>query len=204
MIAPPKPPSHDELEALTKEARARQLRRRLLGAAPVAIAAAIALATHAVVGGRIHTSTTNGYPVGAPLCRTEQLVARGGLNGAVGTMLGPVTITNTSSTACSLPAGRPGVHILWHDRVLPARETDLSDPPGRAVRLLGPHSTAAITMAWSNWCGKPSEGTVIRPTFQLRWADGLGVDASNVALTPPRCGLRTTGSVIQVSVPETD
>ena len=41
MIAPPRPPSHDELEALIKEARARQLRRRLLGAAGVAIAAAL-------------------------------------------------------------------------------------------------------------------------------------------------------------------
>jgi hypothetical protein len=37
-LAPPKP-SHDELEALIKEARQRQLRRRLLGAAGVAIAA---------------------------------------------------------------------------------------------------------------------------------------------------------------------
>jgi hypothetical protein len=38
MIAPPKPPSHDEREALIKEARARQLRRRLLGAASMAMA----------------------------------------------------------------------------------------------------------------------------------------------------------------------
>ena len=38
MIAPPKPPAHDELEALIKEARERQLRRRLLGAAGIAVA----------------------------------------------------------------------------------------------------------------------------------------------------------------------
>jgi hypothetical protein len=52
MIAPPKPPSRDELEALIKEARARHLRRRLLGAAGVAVAAAIGLSVYALtIGG---------------------------------------------------------------------------------------------------------------------------------------------------------
>lgn len=49
MIAPPKPPSHDELEALIKEARERQLRRRLFGAAVVAIAAGVGLAMWAAL-----------------------------------------------------------------------------------------------------------------------------------------------------------
>jgi hypothetical protein len=74
------------------------------------------------------------------------------------------------------------------------------------VRVLAPGSKAAIFMAWSEWCGKPSAGT-IRPTFQLRWADGLGVDARNHALTPPRCdspGSGTRGSTIAVSTPVTD
>jgi hypothetical protein len=75
------------------------------------------------------------------------------------------------------------------------------------VRVLAPGSKAAIFMAWSEWCGKPSAGTIIRPTFQLRWADGLGVDARNHALTPPRCdspGSGTRGSAIAVSTPVTD
>jgi hypothetical protein len=60
MIAPPKPPSHDELEALVKEARAHQLRRRLLGAAAVAIGAALALGIHAVtIGGSKQAGTAS-------------------------------------------------------------------------------------------------------------------------------------------------
>jgi Protein of unknown function (DUF4232) len=203
MIAPPKPPSHDELEALIKEARARQLRRRLLGAAWIGIAAAIGLAIYAVAIGGGQTAVTGRAAIGSPaLCRSSQLSASAGLNGAVGTMLGPVTLTNNGGSACSLPTGRPSVRILWQRRVLATRETALR-PDAPPVHVLAPHSTAAVMMDWSNWCGKPSEGTVIRPTFELRWADGLGVDAPDYpALTPPRCGSRAGGSVIAVGVLE--
>lgn len=51
MIAPPKPSSSDNLEALVKEARARQLRRRVVGVTLVAIAAGAGLAVWAVVSG---------------------------------------------------------------------------------------------------------------------------------------------------------
>jgi hypothetical protein len=52
MLAPPLPPSPDEREALIREARARQLRRRLLGAAGVAVAAAFGLSAYAItIGG---------------------------------------------------------------------------------------------------------------------------------------------------------
>jgi hypothetical protein len=204
MIAPPKPPSHDELEALIKEARARHLRRRLLGAAGVAVGAALALSVYALtIGGGDHAKLTGGSAgAGAPLCRASQLSATGGLNGAVGTMLGPVTLTNTGSSACSLPNSRPRVSILWQARVLPVRETAGTVRSGEArAGVLGPHSRAMIYMAWSNWCRKPREGTIIRPTFRLRWADGLVVDAPNNRLTPPRCGSPAGGSEIAVGVP---
>ena len=60
MLAPPKP-SHDDAELLIKEARERQQRRRLLGAAGVAIAAGLTLGIHAVVNvdrehPRVHSS----------------------------------------------------------------------------------------------------------------------------------------------------
>jgi hypothetical protein len=51
MIAPPKPPSQDELEALIREARERQLRRRLFATAAVAIAAGVGLAVWAALPG---------------------------------------------------------------------------------------------------------------------------------------------------------
>jgi hypothetical protein len=205
MLAPPRQPSHDELEALIKEARARQLRRRLLGAAGVAIVSAAGLAVYALtISGGNQAATASGAPIGTPpLCRSSELSATAGLNGATGTMLGPVTLTNVGGSACSLPTGRPRVRILWHGKVLPARESGGTNfSPAPPLRVLTPHSKAAIFMGWSNWCGKPATGTVIRPTFQLRWADGLGVDAvDSPALTPPRCNAAGTAAVILVGAP---
>jgi hypothetical protein len=70
MIAPPRPPSHDELEALIKEVRQRQLRRRLLGAAVVAISAAIGLGAYAfTTAGKVENvvqSPARGGGAGAP------------------------------------------------------------------------------------------------------------------------------------------
>jgi hypothetical protein len=207
MIAPPRPPSHDDPEALIKEARERQLRRRLLGAAGVAIAAAIGLSAYALTNGNGKQASALGRtPIGAaPLCRSSQLSAVGGVNGASGMMLGPITLTNTGESPCSLPTGQPQVRIAWQGRVLRVRETggqDLSG--GTQARVLAPHSTAMVYTAWANWCGKPSEGTIIQPTFELRWVDGLGVDAPNNRLTPPRCGSRAAGSTIAVSGPVRD
>ena len=66
MIAPPKPPTNDDLEALIKEARERQLRRRLLGAAGVAIAAVLGLSLYALVAGgdRANLGTSQPRPAG--------------------------------------------------------------------------------------------------------------------------------------------
>lgn len=65
MIAPPKPPSSDELEALIKEARARQRRRWLGGAALVAAMAALVNVAFAIGGGsgRALTRANAGVPV---------------------------------------------------------------------------------------------------------------------------------------------
>src|SRR5215467_7324874 len=111
MIAPPKPPSHDELEALIKEARARQLRRRLLGAAGIAIAAALGLSIYAFLTGGspgnpsqplVHGRRTTG-----PLCRASQISASAGLQGATESLAGGATITNTGGSSCSLTRLRP-------------------------------------------------------------------------------------------------
>jgi hypothetical protein len=206
MIAPPKPPAHDELEALIKEARERQLRRRLLGAAGVAVVAGFGLGAYALAtdGTTNHLVDGSSAPVVAPRCRASQLSASArGLNGGgFGTMDGPATLTNISDTACSLPIGRPRVRILWRGRIVPTRETK-EGAEGPPLRVLAPHSRAAIFLSWGNWCGTPSEGTIsrIRPTFQLRFADGLKVDAPGWVATPPGCISPGGGSVIAVSHP---
>lgn len=207
MIAPPRPPSDDDLQALIKEARERQLRRRLLGAAGVAFAAALGLSIYASVTGSSSgrpSGSSPGVRVGAPLCRSSQLAATAdGLNGgAFGTMNGPATLTNVSGASCTLPTGRPRVHILWRGRILPTREAaEAADDPMPGV--LTPHSKAFIALSWSNWCGDPSEGTVsrIRPTFLLRFAGGLQVSAPGWVATLPGCLSPGKMSSISVSRP---
>jgi hypothetical protein len=206
MIALPKPPAPDELELLIREARERQLRRRLLGAAGVAIAAALGLSAYALAfgGGGQASPTGSLVSAGAPLCRASQLSASAnGLNGgAFGTMGGPATLRNVSDSACSLPSGRPRVGILWRGRIVPTRETDEASE-GPALRVLAPHRRAAVFLTWSNWCGKPSEGTIsrIRPTFLLRFGRGLRVDAPGWVAEPPGCLNPKGRSVLAVSPP---
>ena len=190
MLAPPRPPSHDELEALIKEARTRQLRRRLLGAAAVAIAAAVALGIYAVLTGGGPGRPVGGSPGaqnGAPPCRASQFSSTAGLNGAVGTIAGTVVLTNMGAGTCSFPAGRPHVEVLWQGRVLPTRETAMEERSERPIRVLGPHARAAIDVDWANWCGNLGHGTASDPTFRLSWPGRLTVDVPNGVSMVPRC-----------------
>jgi hypothetical protein len=57
-------------------------------------------------------------------------------------------------------------------------------------------------MQWQNWCGKPSEATIIRPTFDLRFPGGLHVNAVEPGMNPPRCD--GAASTLTVSPPLTD
>jgi Domain of unknown function (DUF4232) len=208
MIAPPRPPSHDALEALIKEARARQLRRRLLGVTGVAIAAAIGLSAYALtIGGWGHTKlTTRPESAGLPLCRSTQLSVTAGMNGATGTMDGVATLTNAGATACALPLTPPRVSIFWRGKQMPARQRQMSGEGSALVHVLAPGAKAAVHMDWYDWCGKPSEGTLIRPILRQRFR-AMHVAARAHVMTLPRCGTPgtgTRGSTILVSPPLAD
>jgi len=202
MIAPPKPPSHDELEALIKEARQRQLRRRLLGATVVAIATVLGFGVYAIATGGSGRGNSGRLSAGGPPpCRPSQLSSAAGLNGAVGTLDGTVLLTNTSSSTCSFPTGRPHVSVLWRGHVLPTREIANGQPSKRFGGLLAQHSTVAIDMFWSNSCGRLSHSTA-DPTFRFSWAGQLTVDVPNgLTAPPPRCNGKGGPSVISVDRP---
>jgi hypothetical protein len=203
MIAPPKLPSHDELEALIKETRERQLRRRLLGAAAVAIAAAVGLSVFGLAlrptGPTARHST--GDVGGPPLCRASQLSASSYWNGAAGTLINFFTIANRSGGSCSLPLRGPAVVLLWHGSVLDVEQSTPNDkfgfaPHARPLRILEPGGKAAVYMQWSNWCGWPRSG--LTTSVALRFHDGLLVTATNVRGQPP-CLNRAEPSVLVVS-----
>jgi len=188
MIAPPRPPSRDELEALIKEARARQLRRRLVGAAGVALAAAIGLGVHVLAtsgsSDRSAGSAPNA-PAGAPLCRSSQLSAKAFWGGAAGSAMGAAVIFNKGTTPCSLLSGRPSVRITWGHTPLPIRDLPPTrgEFPWRPLRRLAPGSRGAVFMQWTNWCAKPRAGALT--TISLLFHGGVRVAARNVSGQPP-------------------
>jgi hypothetical protein len=108
MFAPPKPPSHDELEALIREARSRQRRRRLLGAAGVAVVAALALSVYGLLGlGAQRTAASSG---GGPQATTSCGVASGwrlrmdpsGWSEPTGQNTAVIYLLRRGSNSCSL------------------------------------------------------------------------------------------------------
>jgi hypothetical protein len=117
MIAPPRPPAHDALEALIREARARQLRRRLLGAAGFAIAAALGLSIYASLGGSAgRTANASG---GRPAVVAAPCGVAGGWrlkldelwSEPTGQHTAPLAIRRTGASACTL-SGYPTVSLL--------------------------------------------------------------------------------------------
>jgi len=204
MIAPPRLPSHDALAALIKEARARQLRRRLFGAAAIAVSAAIALSVYATtMGGVSRPASGSGLAsAGAPPCLSSQRSAGAGFVGATGSMLGGVTITNRSGIACSIPAAIPAVSVSWRGTPMPV-ETRTSNPQRwpswEAARVVLPGAQSVVLLQWWNYCG-PGAGRTISPTFELRLAQ-LAVRATADETTPPFCNASDGPSTLYVSRP---
>lgn len=119
-LAPPRPPTPDEPDALIREARLRQ-KRRLLGG--VLVVLAVGLSIYAIIpGGRPHTRQGRGGSQAAgsfQRCRSDQLRLTGPIgNGAyTGHSVQNFTFTNVSSRSCSL-RGWPTVAAVVGSRVI--------------------------------------------------------------------------------------
>jgi hypothetical protein len=204
MIAPPKPPPLDELEALIKEARARQLRRRLLAAAAVAVAAAIGLTAYALTAGTGgQGSVASELPPGAaPLCRSSRLSVAAIWDGAGGNLFNFFTVTNRGGSACSLPLGRPTVLLTRHGSQLKVEERAFSHSfyPGKPVHTLAPGRRAVVHLDWWNWCGPNVAFAQTTTTVTVRFAGGLRVTAPHLLGQPP-CINPAQPSVLSVGTP---
>ena len=208
MIAPPTPPAHDELEALIREARERQLRRRLLGAAGIAIAAALGLSVYALTigNGAAGGSTRGAHSGPAPLCRSSQLSASAIWDGAAGSLFNVFTVVNRGTGSCSLPTGRPTVILTRRGSRLKVEERAASPAilgPGRPVRTLAPGRRAVVRLQWFNWCGGPHLAvSQAATTVTVRFAHGPRVVARHLLGQPP-CMNPAAPSTLGVSPPLT-
>ena len=202
LLAPPKSPPQDDLEALIKEARQRQLRRRLLGAAVVASAAALGLAIHALTDNGGAKIDAGGRAGGPPLCRSKQLSTSAGDTAAAGTVFDPVVVANTSSHACSLPEGIPHLQIVFRGKVFPIDQRPwrmgLSGFGAPAGRVLAPGRKALVEISWRDFCPHPAAaprtGSV---TLVLRFADGLRTTALQIPPDVPGPSLPGCGEVVR-------
>ena len=181
-LTPPKPPAQDDLEALIKEARARQLRRRLLGAATIAIAAGLGLGIYALTTNGVQRRTTGASTRTLPqLCRSSQLSTSAEFQAAGGTTFLPVVLRNTGSRACALPTGRPAVQILFRTKHLPIKRVvwaaprDFGYPAGHTLSAGG---AARVELSWRDWCPHPAAApTTGNVRILLHFRDGLQIAA---------------------------
>jgi hypothetical protein len=135
-----------------------------------------------------------------PVCGVPDLHGSANFQGATGSQLGGLTISNTSSLSCTLPR-RAAIAILWHKRPLAIERTPF--PPGwlaqmyphwsTSVHLLKPGQRATVLLQWFNWCGPtPWSGSSFRPTIELR-LPGQPVRQSTTtrdAMAAPFCNAR--------------
>jgi hypothetical protein len=150
------------------------------------------------------------HPELAPSCRASDLHAHLFLQGATGSLVGGVELTNAGTTACSL-LGRPGVAFTgaaaaashWRVRTI-ARSPEppdlLADPPG-SLRALQPGKSASVSLFWSNWCGPGSEPAGASGTppagLELRLASGTGLVVP--LARAPRCDAPQHPSTLSVA-----
>ncbi len=148
-------------------------------------------------------------PLAAP-CRADRLHAHLFLQGATGSLVGGVDLTNAGRSACSLlgwprlsftgsTAAATRVRIKRLARS-PQPTDVLADPPG-SLRALAPGKSASVSLFWSNWCGPGNSGGGNTSTPP----DGLRIAFANhtslvVSLgQAPRCDQPQAPSTISVA-----
>jgi hypothetical protein len=123
VVAPPEPPRPDELEALIREARMRQLKRRLGAAAVVTLVAGIAIAAYSIAAGAGQDASNPGRGAAVAHGRNECGVRVAGprVLGSDGRMLYrepvPTGETHPNRIPSQVRCSGPTVWVLWFNGV---------------------------------------------------------------------------------------
>jgi hypothetical protein len=154
--------------------------------------------------------TASAHPPLAAPCRADRLHAHLFLQGATGSLVGGVELTNAAGSPCSL-LGRPRLSFTGPSATAtrvrikrlarsPEPPDVLADPPG-SLRALAPGKSASVSLFWSNWCrpGNPGGGNTSTPPDGLRIAlashTGLVVPLAQA----PRCDQPQAPSTLSVA-----
>jgi hypothetical protein len=138
---------------------------------------------------------------GAPACSASDLRVSGGVQGAMGSIVGPFYVTNVARTSCRLPS-RPHLRIVAREsRVLPVKQLPARLVNAARVRVLAPGRRAHTYLYWSNWCGPWPAGRTrfmraLRFRLTLPGGDALTL---SVRTPPPRCDVPSRPSTLGVS-----
>jgi hypothetical protein len=146
------------------------------------------------------TATPSPSAAAGSSCGAGQLRADAQLEGAMGSRVGDVLVSNYSSTTCTV-SGRPTVVLLDEnaspqpdvsvDPTAPAWRVDNDQKPsGWPVVTLGPGDAASFRVRWANWCpdGRPA------PLWALEMPDGRIPIYATDAIDPPPCLDTSTGA----------
>ena len=137
----------------------------------------------------------------APPCRSVALTARLELQGAGGSLVGGVLLTNRGSAPCSLRGRVAGRFIGGSDPAgvkLIAVAPQQPEPrvPVPSLNALRPGESAFVGVRWTNWCGATA------PTaLKLRLPSGEGIHL-RLGQGAARCDAPSSPSSLALSPPE--
>jgi hypothetical protein len=164
----------------------------------------IAVGATAALGnlGALRSTTRPGAsnPGTSAACGPGDLRASAPLQGAAGSVVGAIVVTNTSARPCTL-RGRPVVrvftasstelHVQVHD-VAPQWQADASPrPAGWPVVRLRPGASAGVRLSWSNACPQ----LTAQARFHVDVGEGTIVTGPTF---PPPCNGPTEPSTLEV------
>lgn len=142
-----------------------------------------------------------------PGCGPGHVVAFFSAGVASKTILGGISIHNTSRASCRLPV-RPKVRLGWPGGTFPLRDTPLPDQQAvtdigqKPVSVLDPGQWAFASVFWTNWCGKrpPGQPFKLRVTVALLAGRVLASGAHPPSLTfnAPYCYAAGHPSPLQI------
>ena len=174
----------------------RRARWRSLTYAAVTCAVVVAVAVGATVAVRSMPAAPADQPgdtgADAPsACAADQLTATAVVEGAAGSRVGTITLTNASAATCTL-VGRPSFSLVGRDGNAITSGIRFMPKAQPSEVTLSPGETATVTYGWSNWCptGPP-------PSWRMEAPGGGQISVAGLGSDEPPCNGPGQPSIVE-------